>query len=103
MSGVVFNGAFVVALNCLFGLKGIWSSEVLVTLDVLKHWVTTSLRAGTTRESLWWFTKELVLGSQYVWFPAKLFMFWKLDPAYYGLWCNIVSFCWSILLAMKTT
>ena len=46
------------------------------------------------------FWVALVLASNKVWLPAKVFMYGFLPARYWGLWCAVVSFVWGIILAV---
>ena len=45
-----------------------------------------------------WFVGMCVSSSK-VWLPAKVVMFYAIPPPYWLLWCNCVSFAWTIVLA----
>mmetsp|Transcript_19848 Transcript_19848/g.51992 ORF Transcript_19848/g.51992 Transcript_19848/m.51992 type:complete len:210 (-) Transcript_19848:174-803(-) len=47
-------------------------------------------------EFFWW---GLVIGSNKCWFPAKIAMIWVIPPMYHLLFCNVVAFVWTIIMA----
>ena len=45
------------------------------------------------------FWRGLVIGSNKCWFPAKVAMIWLIPPMYHLLFCNVVAFVWTIIMA----
>ena len=78
VGAVLLNSLFMIALGALQG--EVWES------------VTAKLASR-------WFFVDIVAGSNKVWFPAKLVMFYFIPPMYYPMWCNFVSFGWTIILS----
>ena len=80
VGGPVLNVGFVAALGLLRGQS--LESIVATVSSVDQFWVA------------------LVLASNKVWLPAKVFMYGFLPARYWGLWCAVVSFVWGIILAV---
>lgn len=49
------------------------------------------------------FLRKYALGSQKVWLPAKVAMVLFIPPVYHGMWCSLVNFGWTVLLASMAT
>ena len=77
VGALVLNACFVAALSAL---QGLGPSATLAKL------------------SSRWFV-GMCVSSNKVWFPAKVVMFYAIPPPYWLLWCNCVSFAWTIVLA----
>uniref|UniRef100_A0A7S2S8M7 Uncharacterized protein n=1 Tax=Rhizochromulina marina TaxID=1034831 RepID=A0A7S2S8M7_9STRA len=102
--GIFVNAVFVAALVLTKAVQDpLCGSPQSLLLESCQSHLAAQLPEIHSAVFSYGFLEKFALGSQKLWLPAKIAMVLFIPPVFHGVWCNVVNFIWTVILASLAT